>query len=296
MSRELQIEYAVVGVPRYFRNVLPRLIRSMSRAGANAPAGHFWKYPDADMPRTNKVKYPVPTNEDDWASIGNLGFRKVSFAAPMGEPRISDEVSSHPQISKLRLSPNPAASLSWITALSKGAEMLAQFDSTGQADMWVLLRPDLRISARAMRRLVRNLSVSSDWTEMSVAVAARPYAHKVLHLGEGDENLPIDHFFIGSPRAIRHFTTLGESLEHVLSGHDTRQPLVNEFIVGQFLADNGLNSYPVRLPYFIWRGSWRESIFAAANRSGLGRLKPGLESLIWNVRGFLSPGFHKKSV
>jgi len=296
LSRELQIEYAVVGVPRYFRDVLPRLLRTMQKAGANAPAGFFWKYLDADMPQTNQGRHPVPISESDWSDLQAFDFATVQISEPLGEPAIRSALTVHPQVQQLGLKPNPAASFSWLTALARGASMLVDKDPKAEADLWVILRPDLRLSASAMRRVVRSLSTSQIWDKTTVAVAARASAHRVLNVNHEKRNLPIDHFFIGSPQAIRNFCKLPELLDQIAAGLDLRQPLVNEFVVGQLLEDNGLRSYPIRLGYTIWRGSWFRSVFSASGRKGVSLAIAGAKNLLWNIRGLLSPGFHKKSV
>lgn len=293
---KLHVQVAVVGLPRYFNTVLPKLVGNLKRLGDSHLLGFFWAYRDANIPRTGSAVHLTPTTEEDWSAIRSLAFDGLTIEEPLQPPKMSNKHLEHPQVDSLKLSPNPAASFSWLTAISKGASILGASEGSMSADFWLIVRPDLRISRRAVVRLLRNLSNDKTWTPNSVAVAARPYAHKVLNTQAGISNLPIDHFFIGAPQAILALAGITDSLNRIQASQDLRQPLVNEFLIGQFFEDHGLEEFPVRLPYLIWRGSLIKSVFAAAARTGPAKVKAGIESIIWNLRGMISPGLHKRGI
>lgn len=293
---KLEIYAAVVGIPRYFDTVLPTLLASLKRIGSSRVTGFFWAYKDANIPRTGSAVHLTPVTPEDWSAIQSLDFESLTIADPLNPPAISNRHLEHPQVKALNLNPNPAASFSWLTAISKGAEALNASEGSLSADFWLIVRPDLRISRHALARLLRGLVKDQRWTNHSIAVAARPYAHRVLQTETEASNLPVDHFFIGSPQAISALAGLSETLSQIRSSEDLRQPIVNEFLLGQFFFDHNLEEYPVRLPYLIWRGSLIKSIFAAAGRSWLGLVKEGLKGAGWNLRGMLSPGLHRRGI
>ncbi len=293
---KIEVYSAIVGLPRYFNTVLPALLNSLRRIGSSHVTGFFWAYKDANIPRTGAAVHLTPVTAEHWAGIHSLGFDALTIEEPLQPPTMSDEHLGHPQVKELNLNPNPAASFSWLTAISKGAEVLSAARGSESADLWLIVRPDLRISRHALVRLLRRLVEDESWTENSIAVAARPYAHRVLYTEAGAFNLPVDHFFIGSPKAVGALAGIGETLERIQASNDLRQPLVNEFLLGQFFHDHNLEAYPVRLPYLIWRGSLSKSVFAAAARTGPAKVKAGVESLLWSLRGLISPGFHKRGI
>jgi hypothetical protein len=293
---KFEVYAAIVGLPRYFNSVLPALVIDLKRLGSSHVSGFFWAYKDTNIPRTGSVVHLTPSTPEDWFGVRALDFDSLAIEDPLEPPEMSDEYREHPQISLLKLAPNPAASFSWLTAISRGAEALDAAEGAQTADFWIIVRPDLRISPRAVARLLRRLAEDERWTKNSVAVAARRYSHRVLHTESGAANLPVDHYFIGSPNAIRTLKGLGETTNRIRASEDLRQPLVNEFVLGQFFHDHNLEEYPVRMPYLIWRGTLLKSVFAAAARSGFAQFKAGLESSIWNLRGLISPGFHKRGI
>lgn len=293
---KLRVQAAVVGLPRYFNTVLPSLVGNLRRLGASRVLGFFWAYKDTNIPRTGSAVHLTPITNEDWSAVRALAFDSLAIEEPLQPPLMSNKHLEHRQVDSLKLSPNPAASFSWLTAVSEGARALGASEGSMAADFWLILRPDLRISNLALYRLLRNLSKDKGWKQNSVAVAARPYAHKVLHTQVGISNLPIDHFFIGSPQAILALAGITDALDRIRASEDLRQPIVNEFLLGQFFQDHGLEEFPVRLPYLIWRGSLIKSVFAAAARTGPAKAKAGIASIVWNLRGFISPGLHKRGI
>lgn len=293
---KLKVYVAVVGLPRYFNTVLPALVTSLRQMGASRLTGFFWAYKDINIPTTGTAVHLTPVAPEHWDGIKTLAFDDIIVGEPLQPPAISNEHLRHPLVKVLKLNPNPAASFSWLTAISKGAESLIAAEGSESCDFWLIVRPDLRISQLALSRLLHRLLKDQRWTQNSIAVAARPSAHRVLVTEAGVSNLPVDHFFIGHPRAIGSLAGLNEALNRVRASEDLRQPIWNEFLLGQFFYDRKLAVVPVRLPYLIWRGSLFKSIFSAAGRSGLGLLKEGLKGVFWNLRGLISPGLHKRGI
>ncbi len=293
---KLKVYVAVVGLPRYFNTVLPALVSSLRQLETSRLTGFFWAYKDTNIPRTGTAVHLTPVAPEHWEAINALAFDYITVEEPLQPPMISNEHLRHPLVKALKLNPNPAASFSWLTAISRGAEALIAAEGSESCDFWLIVRPDLRISRFALARLLRRLLKDKRWTQNSIAVAARPYAHRVLYTEAGASNLPVDHYFIGSPQAIGALVGLSETLKRIQSSEDLRQPIVNEFLLGQFFYDHKLEEYPVRLPYLIWRGSLVKSVFAAAARTGPARLRLGIESIFWNLRGMLTPGFHKRGI
>jgi hypothetical protein len=262
----------------------------------NYIAGFFWAYKDADMPRTNTAIHRTPVTDEDWSSVIELSFDSMEIAEPLGPLALNWSPEAHPQVASLALKPNPTASFSWLSAIALGAQALTEATGSQEDDYWIIARPDLMISDSATRRLFRIIRQDARWDNRSVAVAARPSSHKVLFTEGKARNLLVDHFFIGSPEAIRELAGLKETLQRIADGTDQRQPIVNEFLLGQFLIDKDLSEYPVKLPYWIWRGSLSATIFSAVGRRGMARWREALRSLLWNLRGLISPGFHKRGI
>jgi hypothetical protein len=262
----------------------------------NHIAGFFWAYKDAEMPRTNTAIHRTPVTDEDWRSVTELSFDSMEIAEPLGPLALNCSPAAHPQVASLALKPNPTASFSWLTAIALGAQALTEAKGSQEDDYWIIARPDLMITGSATRRLFRIIRQDARWDNRSIAVAARPSSHKVLFTEGKVSNLLVDHFFIGSPEAIRELAGLKETLQRIADGTDQRQPIVNEFLLGQFLIDKDLIEYPVKLPYWIWRGSLTSTIFSAVGRRGMARWREALRSLLWNLRGLISPGFHKRGI
>ena len=123
----------------------------------------------------------------------------------------------------------------------------------------MILRPDLKTS-RYLNFVARLAIQKILKAEKCILVAARPYPHKVLMVGNEGLNLPIDHFFVGQMKEVGLFTDLVSFFENALEGIDIRQPLVNEFLIGQYLLDKEFKIFEFPLPYLIQRKNLLESI------------------------------------
>ena len=292
-SDEVQrtLAVAIVGLPRFYDVLLPKLLKNFRAVGASI-AVMFWRYSNKNIPQTNTLHLRVPIDQDDWDALADFGFDRAIFAEPIDDVVIEHPHVDHPQVRQLSLSPKATASFSWITAVAHGASILEELDPGHAAAFWLICRPDIRLSKLSLARLLKKLSRDANFKESSIVTAARPTAHKVLKTSSGEQNLPIDHFFLGSPQAILKLRELTSQLDNIKTGKDTRQPIVNEFILGQFFVDRELTEFPVRLPYIIWRGNWAKSI-GANGRTGLSKVVQISNSLEWQAISYAKPGLHK---
>lgn len=283
----------LTGLPR-FSEIYDRGLSALTRAGARVIVGHFWDYGSELAPQTNMSMSGLPQSEADWQAVHSAGFKWVTTSPPLAPVDLPFDPARHSQISSLSLKPNYDATKSWLTAVSRAVQELKVLDPNGGENLWMVGRPDIVFSASALRRLVKLLAKDAQFSQHSVAVAARPRAHRVLQILGARHNLPIDHFFIGKPEAITKLSYLVDSLELIESGADSRQPIVNEFVLGQFFADHDLIEYPVRLPYILWRGGYVRSLIGFGAQGLSSRANSLRNNLTWLLYSYMRPGFHRQ--
>jgi hypothetical protein len=162
-----------------------------------------------------------------------------------------------------------------MSAISRAAGHLtekASFDD----DLWVITRADMRVVARSLEKAL--VLIHSSIRDGQVYLTGRPQPHKVLRVGNSTINLPIDHLIIGKPMDIAKLAHLETFAKTAISGHDSRQPLVSEFILGQFLSDNGLAPNSVFFGCVVWRGTWLRSFTPIGN--------PSIRAILGNIIDF----------
>lgn len=216
----------------------------------------YWKYPpQSKIPTTNPGAPTFDVNQYFLESVSNTTGALVIPKEPVS---ILDSLNwVHPQVDSLQLNPNPQATLSWLSALENASLQLTRNEFSN--NLWLITRPDL-YSTRYFFYLTRKCLEKRDSNEKVIFIAKRPYPHKVLNTKSGLTSLPIDHFYIGFDNLRSIFDGLSGFFGEVILGNDKRQPLVNEFLIAQFLKDQNISLVQFPLPYLLRRGSWRASL------------------------------------
>ena len=225
----------------------------------------FWDYKDAKS---------IPTSNDSFSNLvipnefKQALHRVDNFKVHLHEPP-AKEVNpkilwTHVLDSELNLKPHLKATSSWFTALSLGSQYLTADESV--RSHWILLRPDIHILRLNLVQLDLFLS-KFKLKDNEILVGKRHIPHKVLKINNSYRNLPIDHFYIGNDATSGVFLQLTEYLESVITGKDKRQPVVNEFLLGQYIYDKQLKVIELPLPYIIRRKNLGASLTPNANSS-----------------------------
>jgi hypothetical protein len=223
----------------------------------------FWDYKDADS---------IPSSNDSFSNLVipnefKLALDKVdNFKIHLQEPQATDVNPSilwtHALDYKLNLKPNLKATSSWFTALNLGSQYLTADES--ERSHWILFRPDIHILKLNLVQL--NLFLNKfRLKDNEILIGKRHIPHMVLKIDNGYWNLPIDHFYIGNNATSGVFLQLTEYLENVITGKDKRQPIVNEFLLGQYIHDKHLKVIELPLPYIIRRKNLGASLTPNAN-------------------------------
>ena len=216
----------------------------------------FWDYRDVqDIPTSNSLK--LDTKIDSHTISKLLMEQKVSTEFFTPSELVFQKKYEHPMEKQLQLNPNPNATSSWMRALRNAS--ISGSNHGKKEGFFLILRPDLKTS-RYLNFVARITIKKILEEEKCILVATRPYPHRVLKVGNKGFNLPIDHFFIGQMKEVGLFTDLVSFFENALEGVDTRQPLVNEFLIGQYLLDKEFKIFEFPLPYLIQRKNFVESI------------------------------------
>lgn len=216
----------------------------------------YWNYlPNAKVPTTNHSAPIVYTSDAFLKRV----IKSTDAVVIANEPVSTEDSLNwvHPQVATLQLSPNPKATLSWLSALAHASHQLGRSETP--ENLWFITRPDF-YSTRYFLFLTRKTLERLEKNEDVVFVAKRPYAHNVLSTYSGFRNLPIDHFYIGYGKKREVFTGLPGKFHEVIKGNDKRQPLVNEFLIAQFLSDQNVKLVEFPLPYLLRRDSWLLSL------------------------------------
>ncbi len=223
----------------------------------------FWDYKDANL---------IPSSNESFSNLVipnefKLALDKVdNFKTHLQEPPAADLnpniLWTHELDSKLNLKPNLKATSSWFAALNLGSQYLTEDES--ERSHWILFRPDIHILKLNLVQL--NLFLSKfKLKDDEVLVGKRHIPHTVLKIDTDNRNLPIDHFYIGNNATSGVFLHLLEYLEDVITGKDRRQPIVNEFLLGQYIYDKQLKVIELPLPYVIRRKNLGASLTPNAN-------------------------------
>jgi len=284
----------LVGIPRYYSSILPRLLATLRMNPEDLVGAFFWRYPGKDIPQTSQGHYPSPITDAEWESLlKTSNFDASEILPPITLPSESHLKIEHTLTAKLGLKPNPVATLSWLTALAHGAKLLGDLDPNHQRDFWVIARPDLRVNKRSLSIVLKRLASDNSFLVNSVAIASRRKPHTVLELVDEKVNLPVDHFFIGRPETIAKFMELPTFVHASVTGMDTRQPVVNEFLIGQFFKDNEMQQFPVKFGYLVWRGSWLGSL-SGFGRRGISLARSQLAAWMRYQSDSLFPGVQQR--
>lgn len=216
----------------------------------------YWKYPEqSKIPTTNPSAPTLNVNKDFLENVSKSTKAIVIAKEPVN---IQDSLYwVHPQVETLQLIPNPLATFSWLSALENASRQLSERKKSDE--LWLITRPDFYTS-RYFLYLTRKCFEKCHPGEKVIYLAKRPNAHNVFNTAFGSANLPIDHFYIGFGISSNVFVGISDMFREAIRGNDKRQPLVNEFLIAQFLKDQGMSSVQFPLPYLLRRGSWRASL------------------------------------
>lgn len=215
----------------------------------------YWNYsPETKIPSTNLIATKFKVNDNFLDSVSKFTGAIVIAKEPVNTERPLNWV--HPQVGSLQLNPNPKATFSWLSALENASRQLT--GNEDPQDLWLISRPDL-YTYRYFLYLTRLCLEKLNKEEKIIFVAKRPYAHNVLETQSGLTSLPIDHFYIGFNNSRGVYIGLTDFFHEVILGNDKRQPLVNEFLIAQYLNDQNISLIQFPLPYILRRESWRAS-------------------------------------
>ncbi len=261
----MRVSLAWTGLPRFIDATILQLERSaFDLVEINKELAILWDFGQAKPISTFQGPVKIAKSDLDWAQLSRVQSLNVERMKPIEKIHPKWDHNQHPSVSSLGLIPLPDAMLSWMTAISRAAQHLtknASFDD----DLWIISRADMRIVSRSLERAL--ILVSGAIRDGQVYLTGRPKPHNVLKVGSSSLNLPVDHLIIGKPVDIAKLIHLEKFARMAVIGRDVRQPLVSEFILGQFLSDIGLAPNSVFFGCLVWRGNWLRSFTPRGNLS-----------------------------
>ncbi len=264
------------GLPRFIESTILQLDRSaFNSARIETELASLWDFKQDKPISTFQGPVKIASTELDWAELSRAQKLNVHRMQPLEKTTPAWDHNQHPSVGSLGLAPLPEAMLSWMTAISRAAQQLtkhARFDD----DLWVITRADMRIISSSLEKAL--ILIGGEIRDGQIYLTGRPKPHNVLRLGSSEVNLPIDHLIIGKPMDIAKLAHLETYANKAISGHDLRQPLVSEFILGQFLSDQGLAPNSVFFGCVVWRGTWWRSFTPIGN--------PSLRAILGNMIDF----------
>ena len=273
----MRVSLAWAGLPRFIDSTILQLDRSaFELVKIDMELASLWDFGKAKPISTFQGPVKIASGELDWAQLSRVQSLTVDRMQPLEKTPPAWDHNQHPSVGYLGLAPLPEAMLSWMTAISRAARQLTQHASFDDA-LWIITRADMRIISSSLEKAL--VLISGEIRDGEIYLTGRSRPHKVLRLGSSEVNLPIDHLIIGKPVDIAKLAHLETFAKKANSGNDLRQPLVSEFILGQFLFDQGLAPNSVFFGCVVWRGHWLRSFTPIGN--------PSIRAILGNVLDFL---------